>query len=109
MTLGADDRDQLTEAALRMVRDELAMTRAELATARQDLHAMEERFSDLERRARLGVAKDRQVASTEFLARQRRDQARHDRLLRLARPFRSSRFFAPIERAARRLRAALQR
>jgi len=107
--MSADDRDQTTEAALRMVRDELAMTRDELATARRDLHAMEDRFTDLEQRARLGIAQDRQVASTEFLARQRRAQARHDRLLRLARPFRGSRFFAPIERAARRLRAALQR
>ena len=95
-------------AALRRKEDELGQLRSELARARADLAAMEDRFVDLEARARLGIAADRLVANTEFLERQEKALARHNRLLRLARPFRGSRLFAPLERTARRLRAARQ-
>ena len=96
---------EVVASTLRRQNDELASLRAELVRARQDLVAMEQRFADVEAKARLGIAADRVVANTEFLQRQSRALERHNRLLRLVRPFRGSRFFAPLERTARRIRA----
>ena len=92
---------------LRLSLDALEIAREEARAARRDLAAMQARLADVEHRARLGYVASRQVANVEFQERQRKEIARHQLLLRVARPLRRWRFFPALERTARRVRARL--
>jgi len=94
-----------TSKALRQALDDLDEVRRELADARADLRALADRFarSDAAQR-REGPARD--VANVAFLAKQAKATARRQRVLTFIAPVRDTWFFRPLERAARRIRAA---
>lgn len=92
------------ERRLRFALEELAIARSEAAAARADLEAMALRVADLSPEADIKRSEARQIASDEFIKRRQREVARHEMLLRLARPLRES-FVGPmLEQAYRRLR-----
>jgi len=99
-----DGRIEL-ERRLRYALDELDAARADAATARADLEALAHRIDQFSPRAEQERDQARAKASEEFLERQRKEVARHDRLMRLARPVRSTWAGPYLERGYRKIRA----
>ena len=104
MVSGPLSEEAELERRLRFALEELSIARAELAAARADLQAMALRVADLSPEAEIKRSENRQIASDEFIKRRQREVARHELLLRLARPLRESFAGPTLERTYHRLR-----
>jgi len=91
--------------ALRQALDDLDEVRRELDDARADLKAMADRLV-VGDAAPHEKGPDRDVANVAFLAKQAKLTARRQRALSVLAPVRDTWFVRPLERAARRIRAA---
>ncbi len=91
--------------ALRQALDDLDEVRRELEGARADLKAMAGRLAAGDS-ASNSRATDRDVANVAFLAKQAKATARRQRVLGVLAPVRDTWVVRPLERAARRMRAA---
>jgi hypothetical protein len=90
---------------LRQALDELDEVRRELDDARADLKAMADRLARSDA-APHESGPDRDVANVAFLAKQAKRTARRQRALSVLAPVRDTWLVRPLERAARRMRAA---